>query len=318
MTDFPPYKRFEQQIERIHQLLEPDGTKVVWNDHIPDPDNPDQQRQIDIAIRKDGFLTIVECRLRKGPQDVTWIEELMGRRISLNADSVTAVSASGFTSTAKEKATRYGIILRDLETVSDEEVIGWGKKRKIALNYCEFSHVQCVAKVHISPVPARPMITDPSGKTISPIAWRLLFQEVMFALDKQKWSGKRASFDLTVQRLLLVNGVEPDSIKFTGKARRIKEDISLVSVAVYADPVTSKSHAEVGHFGLGSSEIIDAHDHISVVVDLSAVKTPKSCCFETALVDVGRVVRTKPSFIGYEHLIRCDVPVGIKVEFLKV
>ena len=35
--------------------------------------------------------------MEKSPQDVTWIEQLMGRRESLRAGSVIAVSASKFT-----------------------------------------------------------------------------------------------------------------------------------------------------------------------------------------------------------------------------
>jgi hypothetical protein len=57
MAELPPHKKFERQVERIHQLLETEGTIVTWNDHIPDPDNPAQPRQIDVSIRRDGLLT---------------------------------------------------------------------------------------------------------------------------------------------------------------------------------------------------------------------------------------------------------------------
>jgi len=55
---------FEQQIHRIHELLEGSGAGVTWNDHVPDLDNPSQQRQIDVSIKRDGKLTLVECRDR--------------------------------------------------------------------------------------------------------------------------------------------------------------------------------------------------------------------------------------------------------------
>jgi len=105
---------FEQKIHRIHAMLEGSGADVTWNDHIPDPDNPTQKRQIDITIRRGKHLTLVECRLHQSPQDVNWIEELMGRRQSLIADAVIAVSSSGFTAGALSKAQRYGVIARDL------------------------------------------------------------------------------------------------------------------------------------------------------------------------------------------------------------
>jgi hypothetical protein len=125
VTDLPQHKKFERQVERLHQLLEVEGSIVTWNDHIRDPDYPSQQRQIDISIRRDVSLTLVECRIHKEPQDVRWIEELMGRRTSLNADAVIAVSGSGFTSTAREKAKGHGIHLRDFATLSREEIQNW-------------------------------------------------------------------------------------------------------------------------------------------------------------------------------------------------
>jgi hypothetical protein len=122
MAELPPHKSFEQQVERIHQLLEVEGSTVTWNDHIPDPDNPARQRQIDVSVRRDGILTLIECRIHKDPQDVMCIEELIGRRISLKADAVIAVSASGFTKPVRNKAIARGIHLRDFAGPSEEEI----------------------------------------------------------------------------------------------------------------------------------------------------------------------------------------------------
>ena len=88
--------KFEQQIARIYSLIEQDGSEVTWNDKIPDPDRPAQLRQIDVSVRRDGALTLIECRFHKHVQDVNWIEELIGGRSSLAADTVIAVSVSGF------------------------------------------------------------------------------------------------------------------------------------------------------------------------------------------------------------------------------
>jgi hypothetical protein len=99
---------FEKQVHRIYELLEGSGAQVTWDEHIPDPDNLAQTRQIDISIRKDGKLIFVECRDHKSRQDVQWIEELIGRRTSLGADSLIAVSSSGFTAGALKKASRLG------------------------------------------------------------------------------------------------------------------------------------------------------------------------------------------------------------------
>ena len=104
----------ERQICRIHELLERSHEFVTWDDHIPDPDNPQQLRQIDVTIRRDGTLTLIECRLSRGRQTVKWIEELIGRRQSLCAQTIIGVASAGFTKGAQRKAARFGIPLYDL------------------------------------------------------------------------------------------------------------------------------------------------------------------------------------------------------------
>jgi hypothetical protein len=134
-------KKFERLIERIYKLLLNSCVEVKWNDNIPDPDNPKQGRQIDITIRTDGLITHVECRSHQDPQDVKWVEELIGRKISLQSDMMIDVSNSGFTEGAIKKANRYGIILRDLKQLTENEVREWGKKSKVKLTYYGFKNI---------------------------------------------------------------------------------------------------------------------------------------------------------------------------------
>jgi hypothetical protein len=42
----------ERLVHRIQELLVRSHSDVTWNDHILDPDNPEQSRQIDITIRR--------------------------------------------------------------------------------------------------------------------------------------------------------------------------------------------------------------------------------------------------------------------------
>jgi hypothetical protein len=137
----PPHAEFERQVERIHRFLDGRDATVTWDEKIPDPDSLSRTRQIDITIRRKQSLTIIECRLHKDPQDVTWIEELIGRRASLQADAVIAVSASGFTSTAIAKARRYGVFIRDLSALSEPEIRSWGTIRRMTVYFCEFKDV---------------------------------------------------------------------------------------------------------------------------------------------------------------------------------
>jgi hypothetical protein len=130
---------FEIMISRIHEILEGEDAIVEWNDRIPDPDNPEQPRQIDVSIKKVDVFNIIECRLHRNKQDVKWIEELIGRRMSLGADAVIAVSSSGFTAGAIKKANKYGVLLKDLVALSDEEIVAWTKGINIRLLFYRYS-----------------------------------------------------------------------------------------------------------------------------------------------------------------------------------
>src|ERR1035437_10663534 len=107
---------------RPSELFERSGAKVTWNEHVPDPDNPKKPRQIAITIRRGDHVTHVECRIWSRKRSVTWIEGLMGRRESLGAHAVIAVSAGGFTKSALVKAAAHNVGVRDLRSLSDDEV----------------------------------------------------------------------------------------------------------------------------------------------------------------------------------------------------
>ena len=133
---------FEKQIKRIHEVLVQDHGEVTWNDKIPDPDNPKQSRQIDITVRRNDEIIHIECRHHKAKQSSKWIEELIGRKISLEATIMIGVSSSGFTEGAIKKAKKYGIFLCNLSQLTENEVKSWGKKTKIKFLYYQFSNLE--------------------------------------------------------------------------------------------------------------------------------------------------------------------------------
>ncbi|MBF4474516.1 restriction endonuclease [Methanobacterium formicicum] len=89
------------------------------------------KREVDVSIRcsvgTHNFLTVIECRDRKPPQDVTWIEQITGKTKAIKADKIIAVSTSGFTEGAKKKAEKNNIVLRTLEEFNAAETINWLK-----------------------------------------------------------------------------------------------------------------------------------------------------------------------------------------------
>lgn len=131
---------FEKVVARIHEILEPDGTIIIWNDHVSDSSNSKQLRQIDITIHRSDADIRIECRHRKKPENVRWIEEMIGKRARLNLDHIICVSSSGFTKTAQLAASDAGIELKTLTQLTDQEIYEWKDEAEV--------YILCF-KVHI-------------------------------------------------------------------------------------------------------------------------------------------------------------------------
>lgn len=114
-----------------------------------------KKREVDISIRnKVGtheFLTIIECRNRKEKGGIDWIEQIITKTANINTNRVIAVSTSGFTDGAINKAKHYNIILRTLRDFKAEEVKKWmdffiveegGSKFKIIDIFCRFINIE--------------------------------------------------------------------------------------------------------------------------------------------------------------------------------
>jgi hypothetical protein len=129
---------FERTIARIHGLIEAVGTIITWNDTVFGEADPERERQVDITIKRDDSTVHVECRMHSRPQDVGWIEQLIGRRTTLNADAMIAVSSSGFTEGALKTASHNGIVVRDLLTLTEQEIATWGSRVDVLIRYLRY------------------------------------------------------------------------------------------------------------------------------------------------------------------------------------
>ncbi len=173
---------FEHQIKKIHDVLVQDYGIVTWNDKIPDPDNPKQSRQIDITVRMDDKIIHIECRHHKKSQDTKWIEELYGRKISLSADSMIAVSSSGFTEGAIKKAERLGIFAYHLNQISQDTIKNLGGKTIITFTYYKFSNLEIGFYLHsIVDIPSEFLLPEALQKKE---CYSALFNEIRYNLSK--------------------------------------------------------------------------------------------------------------------------------------
>jgi hypothetical protein len=292
-----PSEKFEQQISRIHQLIEQHGSEVTWNDQLPDPDNPSQPRQIDVTIRRDGKLTLVECRIHSERQDVKWIEELIGRRVSLHADAVIAVSASGFTKGAILKAQSFGIILRDFSTLTEEEISAWGHLTHVSLTFYEFREVALTFR--FSPGHLKELNVDQIEESLraSPGELYGIFELVSKKVDEANPpAGTVCIFDAEVGKEGLIIAERPvKRIEFHGNILRQETVIRIPSVVAYDAPgvLGIERQAFVEKVDLGEFEITSSSNDVLVTIDLSPVKAPIGAKFHSVNLEFDRVVRMR-------------------------
>jgi hypothetical protein len=146
--DKAEWREFEQLVARIEADAGPLGITVNSPDRIRCK-LTGRLREVDASIRSRvgtaEVLITIECRRRSKTQDVTWIEQLAAKKLSLGADRTIAVSASGFSADAEKVAHQRGISLRKLSEVSVQDI-----NALIRLDFVLFWHRACaIARIGI-------------------------------------------------------------------------------------------------------------------------------------------------------------------------
>ncbi len=279
-------KKFEQIIFQIYDLLKQNNSEVIWDGKVKDPDNPKQDRQIDILIKNEGFTTHVECRDRKSKQDVMWIEELQGRKQSLNADFLIAVSSSGFTSGAIKKAKRFEIELRDLRSLSKEDVLSWGKACSIDVAYLELKDLEFVltfvsedelstlSKDEIPEFFRKHNLTyTVLTKFLNEFQERALIEDdIIYDIE---WWGTVITKDLHLRGMKLV-GVD-STVKF----KKIYKNHHISEAFLFGLPKENSLDRTVNiqRFTYENWQLIDTPSKGSFIIDPSILNHPENCFF---------------------------------------
>jgi len=117
-------RAFEKMINEL-EALGSLGLQIKSPDFIKD-NVTGEPREVDISIRGEinsyQILIVIECRDRKAKQGVEWIEQVSCKTQDIGANKVIAVSSSGFTASAKEKAKVKNIILNTFEEFNPNQV----------------------------------------------------------------------------------------------------------------------------------------------------------------------------------------------------
>jgi hypothetical protein len=120
-------KTLEILIQKINKCKFPNAI-VKSPDYIPDCDTG-ELREVDVSVKfnDSGHFFVFECRDRSAIQDTTWIEQLISKRRSVNADVLIAVTSSDFFEATKIKAHKNGILIRKLEEIKKDELLALDK-----------------------------------------------------------------------------------------------------------------------------------------------------------------------------------------------
>lgn len=116
-------KDFELLVSKF-EALKNIGAEIKSPEYVLDSDT-NTRREVDIGIRfnNNSMFIAIECRDRGGIQDIQWIEQLITKKNSINANVLIAVTASSFTEPAKQKAFKNGILIRCVENISTDDII---------------------------------------------------------------------------------------------------------------------------------------------------------------------------------------------------
>lgn len=280
-------EQLERLAEWVNRLLEGEGAQVAWKQYIPDPDNPRQARQIDVIIERGEFVTHVECRAHAHKQDVKWIEELIGRKASLRIHAMIAVSASGFTEGAILKAQAFGIVIRTIDDLTDDDVRTWGKPVCVNVDWLHFRrlcislHFDSAAEAIVSRQAALASLSNNS-------ILKDILESVKHSVRDDLTPGEIEKGSLRAFTQRMVNGQQ---------IRRVTADFEVEVTAEIANlPIVRayKNHgsleATVASNETESLHIAQFDNNISAIVDVSMLTTPQNCVLRTVNVCPNNVV----------------------------
>jgi hypothetical protein len=271
----------ERQVSRIHELLERSSECVTWNDHIPDPDNPEQLRQIDVTVRRGNTLTLIECRLSRSRQNVKWVEELIGRRESLGAQAIIGVSSAGFTKGAQRKAARFEVLLYELRQLTEEDIAGWGRQVSLTLYYYQYSEVTLGVGFSRESIP-RLELNTVAQELGSHHLVQSAFNAAATKLNELKMLASndtrihRFGVRLQPEAMVHVCGEQVLEISLEGQACLVNKPISSPEAFAYGHLAQEVAERDVTveQFNLGETSIVHHNDRVAIDIDLTNKELP--------------------------------------------
>jgi len=116
---------FQKLVLRIYSALGGANSSVEESVLLPEK-NSRVKREIDVLVTSNvaghSVRVAVEARDHSARQDITWVDGLIGKYANLDVQKVVAISHTGFSTTAAEKAKQHNI---ELITLEEAKVVNW-------------------------------------------------------------------------------------------------------------------------------------------------------------------------------------------------
>lgn len=305
-------KDFEKVIGEIYDVLKENNTQVTVNGKIADPDNPKQARQIDIIIVNGDIITLVECRDHNAPQNVKWIEELMGRMVSLNANYIIGVSSSGFTEGAIQKANKHGIKLRELDTLSSEELKAWGKECTIECEYAIFQKLKVIFR--FDKLPKKELIPDDYTKfydSNGSLALEILPDIIDKITSGEILENKKYKLTFGVHKTVPFNA-ELNVINFIVELRMNRSKVihKISQASLFGSPLEDKLErtTSIQKFDYENWKIIENETKGHISFDVSQLSHPENSYlfgWKVSGLDDLKIYNVQVGFKGGANLFSC-------------
>lgn len=296
-------EELEKRIARLLAIAEGKGASVTWNDRIRDPDNTEQIRQLDVTIRRGASLTVVECRLHSRPQDVQWIEELAGRRMSLRSDMIIGISSSGFTRGAWMKAEALGVFIYDLTRLNPDEIEAWGARANVRLEYVHFKRASLflvpTTLLSLPRLNLRTLMLTANGE-----AWPV---EDVFRMASSKLADGMPEGGVTIffnTRNLFIGSFPVSEIALHTDWRWVKREVSLPVMTALRNRNRDLRQSRVLVEGndYSQTEIVHGKNGTSIIIDVSLAPSEPRSILRRAIGDLGRIRSVSSvGIIGMDH-----------------
>jgi len=180
-----------------------------------------------------------------------------------------------------KKAHAFGIILRDLLSLTEEEIAAWGRVSKVSLTFYEYTVVQLLFWVYNRVLPINIVDKIHEFFTQNPREFYGVFEKVSELLDDQRPQPPAILADVGFNVPWLVEGCVIDGVSFQANIRTVSREIATPAVVLYDAPEkgTSERKVSVEMTELENFEVTKSSNNVLIAIDLSGVQTPRNCHF---------------------------------------